>query len=58
LLVKDKDETIVRYSLKGYMNPIGVVEWKQQATGTLPQDLQSNLPTIEDIEREFSRDDE
>ena len=56
LLVKDKDETIVRYSLEGYMNPIGVVEWKQQVTGALPEDLQSSLPTIEDIERELSRD--
>lgn len=53
LLVKGKNETIVEYSLAGYQNPIGVAEWKNQIAHTLPEELKSSLPTIEEIEREL-----
>ena len=51
LLVKGKNKTIVEYSLAGYQNPIGVAEWKNQITRSLPEELKSSLPTIEEIER-------
>ncbi len=51
LLVKGKNETVVEYSLAGYQNPIGVAEWKNQIAKTLPEELRSSLPSIEDIEK-------
>ncbi len=53
LLVKGKNKTVVEYSLSGYQNPIGVAEWKNQLTQSLPKELQSSLPSIEEIEREL-----
>lgn len=53
LLVKGKNKTVVEYSLSGYQNPIGVAEWQNQLTQSLPKELQSSLPSIEEIEREL-----
>lgn len=54
LLVKDKDELVVEYALSGYKNPIGVASWEQKLTQSLPTDLKSSLPSIEEIEHEIS----
>ena len=53
LLVKGKNETVVEYSLSGYQNPIGVAEWKRQIEKSLPAELRSSLPAIEEIEKEL-----
>lgn len=53
LLVKEKDHTLAKYALSGYTNPIGVAEWEKQITDSLPDNLKSSLPTIEEIESEF-----
>ncbi len=53
LLVKEKNQTLAKYALAGYTNPIGVAEWEKQITDSLPEDLKSSLPTIEEIEREM-----
>jgi predicted nuclease of restriction endonuclease-like (RecB) superfamily len=53
LLVKGKNKTVVEYSISGYENPIGVADWQEKLTKELPEDLQSSLPTIEEIEREI-----
>lgn len=53
LLVKGKNKTVVEYSLSGYQNPIGVADWRNQLTQSLPEELQSSLPSIEEIEREL-----
>ena len=53
LLVKGKNETVVRYSLAGYQNPIGVADWVNQINQALPEDLRSSLPTVEEIEEEL-----
>ena len=53
LLVKGKNRTVVEYSLAGYTNPIGVSNWQNQLTESLPDDIKSSLPTIEEIEREI-----
>jgi len=53
LLVKGKNRTVVEYSLAGYTNPIGVADWQNQLTDSLPDDIKSSLPTIEEIEREI-----
>ncbi|MFH2067675.1 MAG: PDDEXK nuclease domain-containing protein [Pseudomonadota bacterium] len=53
LLVKEKNQTLAKYALAGYTNPIGVAGWEKQITDSLPEDLKSSLPTIEEIEREM-----
>ncbi len=54
LLVKEKNDTIVRYSLKGMRTPIGVAEWKTAIEKAMPEDMKSVLPSIEAIESEFA----
>ena len=53
LLVKEKNQTIAKYALDGYTNPIGVAKWEKQITDSLPDELKSSLPTIEEIEAEL-----
>lgn len=53
LLVKGKNKTVVEYSLTGYQNPIGVAEWENRIQESLPEDLKSSLPSIEEIENEL-----
>jgi hypothetical protein len=43
----------VEYSLAGYQNPIGVAEWENRIQESLPEDLKSSLPSIEEIENEL-----
>lgn len=58
LLVRGKNETVVRYSLEGYTNPIGVSDWQNNLTENIPDDLKDDLPTIEAIEKELSNTDD
>ena len=53
LLVKGKNKTVVEYSLQGYVNPIGVADWNEKISAAIPEDITSNLPTIEQIEKEL-----
>ncbi|MGA1846520.1 PDDEXK nuclease domain-containing protein [Deferribacter abyssi] len=48
LICKEKDKTIVEYSLRDISKPIGVSEYK--ITRELPEELKSSLPDIKDIE--------
>ena len=43
----------MEYSLTGYTNPIGVADWQNEITASVPDNLKSSLPTIEEIEREI-----
>jgi predicted nuclease of restriction endonuclease-like (RecB) superfamily len=54
LLVKEKNKMVVEYSLSGYTKPIGVADWERQITRSLPEELKSSLPTIEEIEAELA----
>lgn len=58
LLVKSKNKTVVEYSLAGFKNPIGVSNWENEIVKTLPEDLKSSLPTIEQIEKELEGNNE
>ena len=53
LLVKEKNDMVVRYALEGFENPIGVAGWQKALEESLPKGLEDSLPTIEEIEREF-----
>lgn len=53
LLVKGKNKTVVEYSLSGFNKPIGVADWQNQLQNSLPENLKSSLPSIEEIEKEL-----
>lgn len=52
LLCKSKDKMVVEYALSDIHKPMGISEY--QLTHKLPDTLKSVLPSIEDIEAEFS----
>lgn len=56
LLVKKKNQMVVEYSLAGHSKSIGVAQWERQLTRSLPDELKSSLPTVEEIEAELSRE--
>ena len=51
ILCQDKSKVVAEYALKNISNAIGVSEY--QLTQSLPEDLKSSLPTIDEIEREL-----
>lgn len=51
ILCKDKKNVVVEYALRGMPNPIGVSEF--ELTKVVPDNFQSKLPTIEELEREL-----
>ena len=53
LLVKEKNRTVVEYSLSGYTNPIGVADWQNEIASVIPEEVMTSLPTIAEIEREI-----
>ena len=56
LLVKEKNHTVAKYALAGNTKPIGVAEWEQQITDSLPEELKPSLPSVEEIERELDQE--
>ncbi|UQX10186.1 PDDEXK nuclease domain-containing protein [Candidatus Mycobacterium methanotrophicum] len=53
LLCKTKNNVIAEYALRGYA-PIGVAEWKTAITESLPAELESSLPAVEELEAELA----
>lgn len=53
LLCKSKDKVVAEYALSDINKPMGISEY--HLTKILPNELKSSLPTIEDIENEFSK---
>ena len=53
ILCENKNKIIAEYALKNNMQPIGVSEY--EFTKSLPDNLKSSLPSIEDIENELNR---
>jgi predicted nuclease of restriction endonuclease-like (RecB) superfamily len=54
LLCKTKNNIVAEYALRGYAAPIGVAEWKTAITESLPDELESSLPTVEELEAELA----
>jgi len=52
LLCKNKDKLVAEYALSDIHKPIGVSEY--QLTQSLPDNLKSSLPSVEEIEAEVS----
>jgi len=55
LLVREKNRVMVEYALGGNTKPISVAEWDTRLTHTLPKELQTSLPAIEQIEAELAK---
>jgi len=55
LLCRSKNKLVAEYALGGFKKPIGVAEWETLITKTLPKELRSSLPTVEEIEFELTR---
>ncbi|WP_263597426.1 hypothetical protein [Mycobacterium simulans] len=49
---------VAEYALRGYTAPIGVAEWKTAITESLPAELESSLPTVEELEAELTDEPE
>jgi predicted nuclease of restriction endonuclease-like (RecB) superfamily len=54
LLCKSKNKVVAEYALRDKTQPLGVAEY--QLVESLPPELQSSLPSIEQIERELAGD--
>ena len=51
LLCKSKSKIIAEYALRGTTQPIGIAEY--ELNKAIPENLKSNLPSIEEIEQEL-----
>jgi len=58
VLCKSKNNVVAEYALRGYTIPIGVAEWKTAITSSLPAELASSLPSIEELEAELAESGE
>ena len=56
LLCRKKNKLVAEYALRGLDQSIAVAEWQTQLTESLPPELASSLPSIEEIEAELGRD--
>jgi predicted nuclease of restriction endonuclease-like (RecB) superfamily len=54
ILCQKKNRIVAEYTLRGFHKPIGISEY--ELTRSLPEDLKSSLPSIEEIEAELSVD--
>ena len=53
LLCNGGDKVVAQYALSGYDQPIGVSDY--QLTKAIPKNLESALPTVEEVEEELNR---
>lgn len=56
ILCQDKKRVVAEYTLRGMNKPIGVSEY--ELTRTLPDELKSSLPSIEELEKELTKQTE
>lgn len=55
ILCKTKKQVVVEYTLQESRRPIGVSNYVTKLLETLPEDLKSSLPTVEQLESELSK---
>jgi predicted nuclease of restriction endonuclease-like (RecB) superfamily len=53
MLCKNKNNVVAEYALRGYTAQIGVAEWKTAIVASLPAEIESSLPTVEELEAEL-----
>lgn len=57
LLCKTKKNFTAEYALRGINRPIGVAEYETEILTKLPKNLKGTLPTVEEIEAEFAKNE-
>ena len=55
LLCQENNRLTVEYALRDVKKPIGVAQWKTKLVDSLPKNLRSALPSIEQLERELAK---
>ncbi|MFZ4100271.1 MAG: PDDEXK nuclease domain-containing protein, partial [Chlamydiia bacterium] len=56
LLCKTKSKVKVEYALRNCSSPIGVASYETRIVDSLPPELQSSLPSTEELEAELEAD--
>lgn len=56
LLCREQNKLVAEYALRGLDQSIAVASWQTLLTDSLPAELRSSLPSIEEIEAEFAGD--
>ena len=54
LLWRNKKQVVAEYALKGFKAPIGVAEWTSAISRSLPEEFQSALPSVAELEAELA----
>ena len=54
VLCKSKNEVLAEYALRDMTKPIGLAEYR--LTEALPENIKTNLPSIEELEAELEKD--
>lgn len=57
LLCRKGSRIEVEYALRGIQKPMGVAGWETKLVKTLPEELQSKLPSVAEIEAELTWDE-
>jgi predicted nuclease of restriction endonuclease-like (RecB) superfamily len=57
ILCKSRDRITAEYALRDIAKPIGVAEWLTRLVQSLPESLKGSLPSIEEIESEFTEEE-
>ncbi len=54
LLCRNKKEVVAEYALRGFKAPIGVAEWTTAINHSLPEEFESALPSVAELEAELA----
>jgi len=54
ILCKDRNNVVAEYSLRDINKPVGISRY--ELATSLPEELKENLPTLEEVEAELSKD--
>lgn len=54
LLCRTKNNVVAEYALRGYQIPMGIAEYTNEITTSLPTELTADLPTIAELEAELA----
>ena len=54
LLCRNKTEVVAEYALRNFKAPIGVAEWTTAINSSLPEEFESALPSVAELEAELA----
>lgn len=54
LLCRNKKEVVAEYALRNFKAPIGVAEWTTAINNSLPEEFESALPSVAELEAELA----